>query len=259
MMSGPEIEFRNVSVGYRNRAVLSDVTLNITPGEIYCVFGRNGSGKTTLLKSLAGFIPVLSGDILIGGKDGRKMNTVERSKVISVVLTDKIRISNMNVLEYVTYGRYPYSDWLGYRKTEDIKIIERAIEMCYLDSYKQRLLEELSDGELQKVKLARALAQDVPVLLLDEMVSHLDLVNKAEIFQLIRDICNSGGKTVLFTSHDIQFALQLAGSFVLVKDGSAGLVKASEFRDNKLYLDFVQSPYLQFDAENNSLKYGKFS
>ena len=254
-----QIVFESANMGYIGSDVLSNVSLNLELGKIHCVFGRNGGGKTTFLKSLATILPLKSGEISINDQNLNVLKPKEKARLMATVLTDKLGIVNMSVEDYVSYGRYPYTNWLGLKRDEDLSEVGDAMESCGIYSLKERLLDELSDGEMQKVKIARALAQDVPILLLDEPASHLDLVNKAEIFNLLKNISIKNKKTVLFTSHDIQFALQLAENFIVINDKTAKLISAADFKDKRVFESLLKSEYLDFDPELNSLKFNYYS
>jgi len=250
-----KIILESVAMGYDDSDILKDVSLHLDLGKIHCVFGRNGSGKTTLLKSIATLLPLKSGRIIIDQQDIASLKPKERARLMATVLTDRLNIVNMTVSDYVSYGRYPYTNWLGVKTEGDLLKVGESMQNCGILNLKERFLDELSDGEMQKVQIARTLAQDAPVLLLDEPASHLDLVNKAEIFNLLKNICIKNKKTVLFTSHDIQFALQLAENFILINNKTAKLISAEEFKDKRVFEGILKSEFLNFDPESNSLTF----
>jgi iron complex transport system ATP-binding protein len=181
-------------------------TLNLTArlGEFICFMGRNGIGKSTLIRTLAGLHPSTSGTINFSGQ------AEHSSKQVSVVLTDRVSAQNMTVYELLCFGRYPYLDWSIRLKEDDKRIIDSAVAAVKIQSLTGRKLYELSDGQLQMVMIARALAQDTPLMLLDEPTAHLDLNNRLEIMKLLRHLAHQTGKAIIASSHDLDLALQTA-------------------------------------------------
>jgi len=253
MNESRHIEFRNTKLGYKNHTILSKVNLSIEQGEIHCVFGRNGSGKTTLLKSLIGLIPLLEGEIFVDDNSLFHLDEKEKAKMMAIVLTSRNVISSMNVRQYVTFGRYPYRNWLGVQMKDEEKYVNEAIELCGINNLQEQDMNELSDGEMQKVQIARSLAQHTNILLLDEPASHLDLVNKAEIFKILNDIRQHKSKTILFTSHDIQFAMQLSDHFIVAQEGKLNKMTKATFIEEKVYEKVLNSDLMNVDAERNAV------
>ncbi len=168
-------------------------------GELVCLMGPNGIGKSTLLRTLAGLQKPLQGKI-----------SAATEKNIALVLTDRIVATNMTVYDLVTYGRYPYLDWSISLSSEDKKIIEESIRQVHIQHLKEKRFYELSDGQLQMAMIARALAQQTPILLLDEPTAHLDLNNRVEIMNLLRSLSRNAGKAILVCTHELDLALQTA-------------------------------------------------
>lgn len=248
-----QIRFQACQMGYGRTPVVLIDNLSLETGLIYCVFGRNGSGKTTILKSISGLIPPVDGKVFIEEIEVQKMDQKEIAKKLSVVLTSRPKVSNMLVEEFVSFGRYPHNNWLGRMSEEDKAQVSRVMEICKIDRYRTKPLDELSDGEMQKVQIGRAMAQNTELLLLDEPASHLDLVNKAEIFNLLKNIAKTGEKCIVFTSHDIQFALQLADRFIVIEDGIAKNWNSTEFKNERIYERVLKSDLLEIDGKNNSV------
>ncbi len=193
---------QNLTVGYthgKDRHVLfRDQSLALHAGELVCFMGANGIGKSSLIRTLAGLQPALSGGVVID------------PKTVAVVLTDRINALNMTVEELIVYGRYPYLDWSIRLTQKDTAIIEDSIVQTHTGHLRKTKLYELSDGQLQMAMIARALAQDTPVILLDEPTAHLDLNNRVEIMNLLRTLARTSGKAILVATHELDLALQTA-------------------------------------------------
>lgn len=196
-------------IGYRNNQrenrLFEDLNLELFPGQLVCFMGPNGAGKSSLIRTLAGLQKPLSGDIAI--KAAERINT---SRQISVVLTDRITAVNMTVEEVVAFGRYPYLDWNIRLSQSDLDIIDRAITQVHIRHLTSHKLNQLSDGQLQMVMIARALAQDTPIILLDEPTAHLDLNNRVEIMRLLKQLAQTTNKAILVATHELDLALQMA-------------------------------------------------
>ncbi len=198
-----------LAVGYSTKdgenRLLSDLNLSLRESEMICFMGPNGSGKTSLIRTIAGFQRPLSGTVKMHAS-GRG----EREQHIAVVLTDRVHTVNLTVEEVVTFGRYPYLGWNIRLSDHDRDIVHTAIDQVRIQPLLRKKLYELSDGQLQMVMIARALAQDTPVLLLDEPTAHLDLNNRVEIMNILRHLSRSTGKAILLATHELDLALQTA-------------------------------------------------
>ena len=183
------IQIRNLSIGYPGKnevkVVASGITATILSGELTCLLGANGVGKSTLLRTLSAFQPKLGGEIYIEGKEIDDFTDKELSHVISVVLTEKPDIRNMTVEELVGLGRSPYTGFWGVLTQEDKKVVNKSIALVGIQDLQQRMIQTLSDGERQKVMIAKALAQETPVIYLDEPTAFLDYPSKVEMMQLL--------------------------------------------------------------------------
>ena len=214
-----------LSVGYTSssleKPIVEDANLQLKPGMFTTLVGINGSGKSTLLRSLAGLQKPLSGSVILNDNPLTKLSTDARSKSISVVLTGQQISKNLSVLELVTLGRQPYTNWLGKLSTHDKEHIDQAIASTQLEALQHTPCYALSDGQFQRALIARALAQDTPIIMLDEPTTHLDLHHKASIFTLLSEIAHKHHKTVLCTTHDIELVLSLCDEMIVIQNKKA--------------------------------------
>ncbi len=204
----------SLTIGYTHRkinsVIQSDLNLVVKSGEMVCLIGPNGSGKSTLLRTLAGLQQPLSGKSVINGVDIQKISNKERALLISLVLTDRIDIENATVKSIVAMGRHPHTNWWGSVNKETETQVQKAILMVHLENKADKLISELSDGEKQRVMIAKAFVQDTPIIILDEPTAHLDLPNRVEIMLLLHKLAHETGKTVIISTHELDMALQAA-------------------------------------------------
>lgn len=217
------LETRALKIGYHarkhSRTVAGNLNLTLMPGQLVCLLGSNGAGKSTLMRTLSGLQPVLDGEILIDGKPISSLQPNELARRLSVVLTDRIEAGNLTAREVIALGRTPYTSWLGsLTETDHQKIIE-GIRSGGVEDLLDRHIHQLSDGERQKVMLARALVQDTPVILLDEPTAHLDLPNRVEMMRLLHLLARQTGKAILLSTHELDLALQTADQVWLMSAG----------------------------------------
>jgi iron complex transport system ATP-binding protein len=214
------IVIKDLSIGYSSKkntkVVAEHITSTIYSGELTCLLGANGIGKSTLLRTLTAFQPKLSGDIFIHGKEISKYTEKELATLVSVVLTEKFDIKNMTSYELIGLGRSPYTGFWGSLSTDDRKSIEESIALVKIEKLSQRMVDTLSDGERQKVMIAKALAQDTPIILLDEPTAFLDFPSKVEIMQLLHRLSRKTNKTIFLSTHDLELALQIADKIWLM-------------------------------------------
>lgn len=214
------IKIQNLSIGYVGKndvkVVAKNITATIFSGELTCLLGANGVGKSTLLRTLSAFQPKLDGEIFIEGKEISEFNDKQLSHVISVVLTEKPDIRNMTVDELVGLGRSPYTGFWGTLSKEDKEVVNHAIHLVGIDNLQGRMIQTLSDGERQKVMIAKALAQETPVIYLDEPTAFLDYPSKVEMMQLLFKLSRETDKTIFLSTHDLELALQIADKLWLM-------------------------------------------
>ncbi|MCG6190541.1 ABC transporter ATP-binding protein [Maribellus maritimus] len=210
---GFNIELDNLSVGYEQSGakpleILSGINFSACPGEMVALIGCNGIGKSTLLRSLVGFQDYFSGNIKLNGDELKTVDSREVAQIISFVSTENIRVANMTVFDLVAFGRFPYTNWIGRLTAEDKQKVSEAIKKVGLSGFESRQTIQLSDGERQRAMIARALAQDTPVIILDEPTAFLDVSNKYEIFHLLQILAKEKGKTIILSTHDLNIALR---------------------------------------------------
>ena len=207
------LEVKNLSIGYpskdQNKVIQSEISVSLESGQIVSLMGQNGVGKTTFIKTISGLLNPIKGEILFDGRPLEQLSAADMSKKLSVVLTEKPYAQNLSVLELIAIGRHPYSSWMSMLSAHDKEVIDWAITETHINYLANKKLFELSDGQLQKVMIARALAQETNIILLDEPAAHLDLYNKIEVMMLLRQIAQSG-KAILISTHDMQVSTQLS-------------------------------------------------
>lgn len=221
------IRSENLAIGY-GAVVLSGMNLDIGAGQFVALLGPNGSGKTTLLRTLSRHIAALDGQIWLAGRPLAGYTALELARLLAVVLTEKAAPPLLSVLEYVALGRYPHTGFLGRLTVEDMAVVSRSLAVVKAVDLAERWVDQLSDGERQKVVLARALAQEPRIMLLDEPTAHLDLKHRMEVMSILRGLCRDRGLTVLAAIHEVDVAAKLADRVILVKDGQLVAVGSPE-------------------------------
>lgn len=214
------IKVVDLSTGYHNKKgttiITRDINASLYDRELTCLLGPNGAGKSTLLKTLTAFLPSVEGEIFIEGKPLKDYTDAELAKMIGVVLTEKLAINNMSVDELVGMGRSPYTGFWGHMNAYDKKVVSESIKLVGIENLRCRMVQTLSDGERQKVMIAKALAQETPIIFLDEPTAFLDYPSKVEIMQLLQTLARDQSKTVFLSTHDLELALQIADKVWLI-------------------------------------------
>lgn len=225
------ISLSQLSVGYTlSHPVISDINLELRSGQLACLIGENGIGKSTLLKTLTGFLPKLKGSLLLGNRDIESFSQRELARQVSIVLTQKPDVQNLTIEEIIGLGRSPYTGFFGRLRAEDRKVVDDAIATMGIEKLRGRMIQTLSDGERQKVMIAKALAQETPIILLDEPTAFLDFPSKAETFQSLQRMAHERDKLILLSTHDLELAVRFADSLLEVKKGALQAVSASEVK-----------------------------
>jgi iron complex transport system ATP-binding protein len=210
-----EIAFKTLIVGYQ-RGILHAINLELSGAGLTCIVGLNGMGKTTLLRTLAALEHPVSGTVEIDNKNIHALNHGERSKLVSVILTGKPFIYNMSVMDVLALGRYPHLGLLANLQEADLQIMKKVLEQLNIAHLAQKQIDQVSDGELQLILVARALCQQTPCIIMDEPTAFLDIKNRKLLFQIMRDICESQNKRVLLSTHELDMALQYAHDFICI-------------------------------------------
>ena len=208
------IRLENISLAYGSRTILHDVSLHLRAGELCALVGRNGAGKSTLLKALTS-----NGKTVVNGTAIAELSPEKLAQTIAIVTTERIRIENLLVEDLVAMGRAPYTNWVGHLQDIDREIVCKAIEAVGMGDFVGRDTSSLSDGELQRVMIARAIAQQTPIILLDEPTAFLDIPTRFEVCRLLADLAHKEGKCILFSTHDVDSALPVCDSFAIIENG----------------------------------------
>lgn len=209
------IKLDNISLAYGSRTILRDVSLHLHAGELCALIGRNGAGKSTLLRALTS-----RGDILLNGERLSAISSEKLARTLAIVTTERIRIENLLVEDLVAMGRAPYTNWVGHLQDIDRAIVNEAIEAVGMGDFIGRDTSSLSDGELQRAMIARAIAQQTPIILLDEPTAFLDIPTRFEVCRLLANLAHNSGKCILFSTHDVDSALPVCDSFAIIENES---------------------------------------
>lgn len=251
------IEFRNFSIGYGERTLLSDVNSTICDGELTALIGRNGAGKSTLLRAIAGLNLDYSGEIMLNGNNSRRFSPENLAKNLAFVSTERIRISNLRCRDVVAIGRAPYTNWIGRLQESDREIVEKALESVGMAGFADKTMDCMSDGECQRVMIARALAQSTPIILLDEPTSFLDLPNRYELCSLLSNLAHSQGKCILFSTHELDIALTICDSIALIDTPHLHSMPSDEMRTSGYIDRLFRNDNMTFDAASAAIRLRK--
>ena len=244
----------NLTVGYphkkANFEVQKNLNLNLKSGTLTCILGNNGVGKSTLLRTIAGMQKALSGDVFIHKKNSKNYSPVSLSKHISLVLTEALPPSNLSVYELVALGRQPYTNWLGKLTVIDKEIIAKSLKQTQVTALASKKIHELSDGQKQRVMIARALAQNTDIIILDEPTVHLDIHHKIAILKLLNNISKTLNKSILIATHEVNFALQLADELWLMYPDKCIIGPPKSLIKNNTLQELFKSNLIKFDENS---------
>jgi iron complex transport system ATP-binding protein len=248
----------SLSIGYKDKRetveIASQINFDIQPGELVALIGINGSGKSTLLKTLSGIIPALTGDILIDNTSISSLQNKDLASKQSLVLTNEIVSKQLSVFELVALGRHPYTNWLGHLSQKDLNHVDEAIKQVGLLQNQHKTCDALSDGQFQKVLIARALAQNTPLILMDEPTTHLDMYHKAYVLQLLKSIVKRSQKSILYASHEINLALQLCDKIILIDQGKVTYGRPSDLIQKGTFNSLFPKDLIVFDEISQSFR-----
>lgn len=229
-MSNASITTNNLTIGYENHVVQRDVSFSLFAGEMVCMLGPNGCGKSTLLRTLAGLQPALNGNFKV--VEFQRFNV---QSAIALVLTERLSLDNTTVHDVVAMGRYPYTSFLGGLSANDEQVIAQSLSAVGLEGTEHTYFNAHSDGEKQRALIAKAIAQETPIILLDEPTAHLDLPNRIRILQLLRRLAHEQGKTILISTHELDLAIQLSDRILLLSENGVQLDTAAQLRQTKAF------------------------
>lgn len=258
-MDGETIQLIDLGIGYQTKhgvkSVAEHISGAIRSGELTCLLGANGVGKSTLLRTLSAFQPKTSGQIVIEGRELDTYTDKELSRRIGVVLTEKPDVRNMTVRELVCLGRSPYTGFWGTYSRDDLQIVDEAIVQVGIEALSRRMVQTLSDGERQKVMIAKALSQQTPVIYLDEPTAFLDYPSKVEVLQLLRRISRTAGKIIFLSTHDVELALQLADTIWLMsREKPIAIGAPRQLASEGVLGRFIQRDGITFDPETLAIR-----
>ncbi len=253
------IELQQLSTGYQYKSrkvpVTSGINATLHKGELVCLIGPNGAGKSTLMRTISGEQKALEGKVFLEGKNIHDLPPKILAKKLSLVLTERVSAGMLSAYEVVALGRYPHTGWSGKLSNKDHHIVQEAIAMAGAEDLVQRTLSELSDGERQKIMVARAFAQEPEVMILDEVTAFLDLPRRVEIMKLLRRMAREAGKSILLSTHDMDLALRGADRIWLLPKGQDLVIGAPEdlVLDGS-FQDAFESEGIQFDTQSGSFQ-----
>lgn len=252
---------KDLSIGYKSKRsqiiVASHINIDLHRGELIGLVGANGIGKSTLLRSLTGVQQKLSGEILIHEKALSSYNALDLARTLSVVLTESIASKNLSVYDLVALGRQPYTNWIGNFSSEDLLKIDNAIQQTQIEDFQNKKCFELSDGQLQKVMIARALAQDTDIIILDEPTTHLDMYHKAYVLSLLKKLAKETNKTILFSSHEIDLAIQLCDKLIVMSEDKVIIDTPKGHISKGNFNTLFPKDLIVFDSETNAFRVNK--
>jgi iron complex transport system ATP-binding protein len=258
-MKSPVLEIHQLIAGYRAGkkpcAIVQDFSTTLTAGEFVCLIGPNGAGKSTLLRTLAGMQPPLGGSIRLMGQDIDRMRLQERARRLSVVLTQKVETGFLTGYDLVAVGRTPYTGWMGQLGPVDHEAIQLAIRQVGAQNLADRAFNTMSDGERQKVLIARALAQEPDLMLLDEPTAFLDLPRRIECMALLRDLAHQTGRAILLSTHDLDLALRYADRiWLLPYDGSVQVGTPEDLVLSGAFQTTFENMGVEFDLDSGTFR-----
>ena len=251
------IELHDVTLGYGERVLMADASVGFGWGELTALIGRNGTGKSTLLRTIAALAKPQKGHITIGGVDASELTMREVASRIAFVSTEDVRVQNLHVWDVVSLGRAPYTNWVGRLTEEDKTKVRESLRLVGMEHFAEASMDSLSDGERQRVMIARALAQDTPIILLDEPTAFLDLPNKYEICLLLKRLAHKEGKCILFSTHDLSIAIEICDTIAIIEGGKFHYGTAEMLMEEGVMQRIFNSTQIEFDRERGNVRLKK--
>ena len=248
----------NLSIGYKTKketiVIAEQLNLNLDAGKLITLVGANGIGKSTLLRTLTGIQKPLSGNVFLNQKNINSFDGITLAQELSLVLTEKLPPSNLTIFELISLGRQPYTNWLGKLSEDDLEKVNSVMKLTQTEHLAEKKHFEISDGQLQKIMIARALAQETSIIILDEPTTHLDLFHKVAVFKLLKKLSKETNKCILFSTHDIDLAIQLSDEMIvmtekeIIQDQPCNLISKgvfnSLFNDNSITFDESKGKFI---------------
>lgn len=257
MESKVVLQTENLSIGYQQQrkvnCIAKGIDLSLRKGKLIAIVGANGIGKSTLLRTITGIQKPLDGTVLLNQQHLHEFDSLTLAKEMSLVLTEKLPPSNLTVYELIALGRQPYTNWMGTLSIDDKAKIEEAIVLTHTQAVIDKRHYEISDGQLQIVMIARAIAQDTPLIVLDEPTTHLDLQHKVSLFKLLKKLTQETQKCILFSTHDIDMAIQLSDEMIVMNEGKCIQDSPSNLISKDVFGSLFEDKNISFDAQK-----GKF-
>lgn len=247
------IKLNDITLSFGSRKLIEHASAHFECGRMTALLGRNGTGKSTLLRAIASLGEVQGGAIEIGGRELSELSNADLARMVAFVNTERVSVEAMTAYDLVAVGRSPYTDWSGRLRSSDHEAIERSIRIAGVEHLADRYVDTLSDGECQRVMIAKALAQDTPAILLDEPTSYLDMPNRYELCTLLGRLAHDEGKCVLFSTHELDIALTLSDSIALVDTPQLLYMPTREMIASGSIERLFDSPYIRFDASTRSI------
>ena len=255
------LKTENLSLGYSSKksetVVASNINIELQQGELIGLVGANGIGKSTFLRTITKVQKPLSGDVYINNKLLTEFSSNELAKALSLVLTEQVASKNLSVSELVALGRQPYTNWVGNLSKNDIAIVNKAMTQTNIEDLKHKKCFELSDGQLQKVMIARALAQDTNLIILDEPTTHLDMYHKAFVLNLLKNLVNETNKSILFSSHEIDLAIQLCDKLIVMTEDQVIIDSPCNLIEKGAFNTLFPKDLIVFDTKTGSFRVKK--
>ena len=248
------IRFKNLTLGYGDRTLIESLTGDISRGQLTALVGRNGTGKSTLLRAIATLGEQMAGEILLDGTPTKQLSPLRMARLISLVTTDKVRITNLRCRDVVALGRAPYTNWIGRRQEQDNQIVEQALASVGMSDYADKTMDRMSDGECQRIMIARALAQQTPIILLDEPTAFLDMPNRYELCSLLRRLAHQEQKCILFSTHELDIALSLCDSIALISPPKLHILPTEEMIRSGYIERLFTTGIVEFDPATCGVK-----